>query len=44
MAYSNSPYSPKVRRQAVNLVRKEGFSLVVAAKKSGVSRWHPAKQ
>ncbi len=38
MAYSNSPYLPKARRQAVNLVRKEGFSLVVAAKKSGVSR------
>ncbi len=36
MSYSNSPLLPKARRQAVNLVLKEGFSVAVAARRSGV--------
>ena len=38
MSYSNSPLLPKARRQAVNLVLKEGFSVTVAARKSGIAR------
>ena len=38
MSYSNSPLLPKARRQAVNLVLKEGFSITVAARRSGIHR------
>ena len=38
MSYSNSPLLPKARRQAVNLVLKEGFSVTVAARRSGIAR------
>ena len=38
MSYSNSPLLPKARRQAVNLVLKEGFSVTVAARRCGIHR------
>ena len=38
MSYSNSPLLPKARRQAVNLVLKEGMSVAVAARRSGIVR------
>ena len=36
MSYSNSPLLPKARRQAVNLVLKEGFRVAVATRRSRV--------
>ncbi len=38
MSYSNSPLLPKARRQAVNLVLKEGFGVSTAARRTGVHR------
>ena len=38
MSYSNSPLLPKARRQAVNLVLKEGFRVSTAARRTGVHR------
>ena len=38
MSYSNNPLLPKARRQAVNLVLKEGLRVAVAARKSGIAR------
>ncbi len=38
MAYSNNPLLPKARRFAVNLVLREGLSVSVAARRSGIHR------
>ena len=38
MAYSSNPLLPKARRFAVNLVVKEGLSVSVAARRSGIHR------
>ena len=37
MSYSNSPLLPKARRQAVNLVLKEGFGVSTAARRDSAS-------
>src|ERR1051325_4915796 len=38
MSYVTSPYAPRARRIAVNLVRKEGWSQAAAARYAGVHR------
>ena len=38
MSYSNNPYAPKARREAVNLVIRDGLSVTEAARRSGVHR------
>jgi transposase InsO family protein len=38
MAYSSNPLLPKARRFAVNLVIREGLSVSVAARRSGINR------
>lgn len=38
MSYSNNPYAPKARREAVNLVIRDGLSVVEAARRGGVHR------
>lgn len=38
MAYSTSPYAPRARREAINLVLKEGLTQTEAARRTGVHR------
>jgi len=38
MVYVTSPYAPRARREAINLVLKQGLSNAEAARRSGVSR------
>ena len=38
MAYTSNPFVPRARREAVNLVLREGLSPAAAARKTGVYR------
>lgn len=38
MSYTTSPYAPRARREAINLVLKQGLSAAEAARKTGVHR------
>lgn len=44
MSYTTSPYAPRARREAINLVHKQGYTAAKAAKKVGfhlstIGRW-----
>jgi transposase-like protein len=38
MSYVTSPYAPRARREAVNLVIKDGWSAAAVARRAGVHR------